>query len=68
MEILEEGQKVYACEDCGCQFRLTSEKEITRNDWSYMSCGFFNMDQQRVYYDWVKCPQCGNKIIIKWRD
>lgn len=68
MEIVEEGQKLYTCEDCGCMFRITSEKEVNRDDWKYVTHGFLIPETKRAYFDWVKCPQCGNKIIIKWRE
>lgn len=67
MEIIEEGKKIYKCPDCGCKFRLTSEKEIQRNNWKFVEDGFIITYQIRAYYDSVKCPQCGNEIIIKWR-
>ena len=67
MEIIEEGKKVYECEDCGCKFKLTSDKEIRRGNWKYVDKGFLFADYRKTYYDSVKCPQCGNEVIIKWR-
>jgi DNA-directed RNA polymerase subunit RPC12/RpoP len=65
MEILEYGQKIYTCEDCWCQFRLTSENDMKR-DWTYRDYGFFLPNTKRAYFVYAKCPQCGNKVIIKW--
>lgn len=66
MEIIEEGKNIYECSECGCKFRLTSEKEIKRNNWKFVKDGFIITYYIRAYYDSVKCPQCGNEVIIKW--
>ena len=67
MEIIEEGKNIYECGQCGCKFRLTSEKEIKRDNWKFVEEGFILTYHVRAYYDSVKCPHCGNEIIIKWR-
>ena len=65
MELIEQGNKIHECGDCGCKFRITSENEVKRA-WEYVQEGDFLPRKRKVYYDSVKCPQCGNEIVIKW--
>ena len=66
MEIIEQGNKIHECEDCGCKFRITSENEVKRGNWKYVLGGGFVPRKHKEYYDSVKCPQCGKEIVIKW--
>ena len=66
MEIVEPGNKIHECEDCGCKFRITSDNEIKRGNWKYIEEGLIFPHKCKVYYDSVKCPQCGNEVVIKW--
>lgn len=66
MEIIEEGNKIYECKCCGCKFKITSEKEVDRFDHMVVDVGAFLPHYERWYCHTVKCPQCGEKIVIKW--
>ena len=68
MEIIEEGNKIYECRYCGCKFKLTSKDEIDKFDWETVDVGAFLPRYERMYCHSVKCPQCGEKKIIKWVD
>ena len=66
MEVVEKGDKIYECDTCGCKFKITSDKEINRFDKQLVQIGaFLPKWEYRNCYS-VKCPQCGERIIIKW--
>lgn len=52
MEIIEHGKtyQVYTCPRCRCVF-AACEIDGCKNDWDGK--------------DWVKCPECGEKIELK---
>ena len=66
MEVIEKGNKTYECNTCGCKFKITSNSEIDRFDRALVDTGVFLSHLEYRFCHSVKCPQCGERIIIKW--
>lgn len=64
MKIVKEPDKVYKCYDCGCEF--IPDSEDIRHGSSMKSGAFLGILPLITDCDYVFCPHCKNRIIIKW--
>jgi len=61
-KIIEKGEKIYNCHLCGCKFTLDKE-DIKWDDMAMYWGGFLPHLEDCAT---AKCPQCGEKIVVKW--
>lgn len=63
MEIVKEGNHVYECPRCGCQFKINKYdlRFHLNQHWMFIT----NIYDRE---DYVNCPQCGDEVIIDQYD
>ena len=65
-KIIKRGDTTYKCRRCGCEFQL-EEGDVNEFDMAIDEGGFLGMLPLARKCDTVYCPQCGERIIIRWR-
>lgn len=63
MEIVNKGDKTYKCKRCGCEVRINKPYDVIHGFVGFDDTGFFF--SRPLDGDYLICPQCNNKIVIK---
>lgn len=66
MEIINHGNLVKTCDNCGCSFKYNKDDVKQRTISEREDVGFILPHYQYIDYttEYVCCPDCGNKIKI----
>lgn len=64
MEIIEKGKKIFECSVCGCKFTLDKNDTIHHYNGVYSNWDYFLGDYKSKDYDYVLCPQCGQRVKV----
>ena len=65
-KIIKRGDEIYKCGRCGCEFEI-EDGDVKEFDMTMDEGGFLGILPLLRKCDTVRCPQCMEKIIIKWR-
>ena len=66
MKVIKHADKPFKCKNCGCEFLCDSPNDIKRFEPSLDKYGFLGMLPLLRKSDYCICPECGEKIILKW--
>jgi DNA-directed RNA polymerase subunit RPC12/RpoP len=65
VEIIKRGTKqTRTCKNCGCIFSY-DEEDVERDKQTHESGTPFGVTRIAEYGLFIKCPQCGEKIVLK---
>ena len=65
-KIIEPGEKIYTCRDCGCKFTIEKD-DIKEDDMTMDEYGFLGILPLLRHCRTTRCPQCKTKIVIEWK-
>ena len=64
MKIIEKGSKTFECGTCGCKFTIDKNDTIHHYYGIYGFGDAFFGDHTSKDYDYVLCPQCGQRVKV----
>lgn len=66
MKILKHADKPIKCDRCGCEFLCDNPNDIHRNEAVMCDDGFLGILPCLRDADYVYCPECHERIILRW--